>query len=108
MAVQLFEIPLLPGPQLFPIDLRGVTYRLKLFYRRDPGPGWMLDIYSSEGQPILCGTPLIPGIDLLAPYPYLEIGVVLFADTEVPPGDPISYASLGTTTRLYYAFNDGS
>lgn len=108
MALQLFEIPLLTGPQVFPIEIRGVTYRIKLSYRPDPGPGWLLDIYQSDFTPLLCGTPLLPLVDLLEPYPFLNIGVALFIDSEEPPDAPLPYEAIGTTTRLYYAFNDGT
>jgi hypothetical protein len=108
MAIQLFEIPLTRGPQLFGTTIRNRNLRLKLTYRPDPGPGWLLDIYDDAEVPILCGTPLVPATDLLAPYPFLNIGVRLFVLSDGQEDADLTYDAIGTSAHLYYAFDDGS
>lgn len=123
MAV--FEIPLIASPQTFSITLVGATYTMSLNYRKanagvldaptgaDPNvagavidtnnlDNWVLDISDSAGNPMIFGIPLIPGIDLLGQYAYLNIGGQL---TVAVSGDPVAvpdYAGLGTSSKMLF------
>lgn len=81
-----YEIPLSPEPQSLSIVLAGKEYRLTVRWFEAPEGGWLLDIDDAEtGQAIVHGIPLVVGLDLLAPYEYLNFGGALVVDSELPP-----------------------
>lgn len=95
-----YEIPLTPGPQMFAMDIAGVTYRFRFLYLDVPEAGWIMDISDSAGAPLACGIPLVTGTDLLGQYAYLDIGAVMqVVSDEVPDAAP-TYGALGTTSHL--------
>jgi hypothetical protein len=100
MAV--YEIPLSPRPQSFSITFpNGVTYVLRLIYLFTPDDCWLLDISDAQGNPIVCGIPLVTGADLLAQYAYAGFGCKMFVTTD---GDPMAvprFFNLGITAHLY-------
>jgi hypothetical protein len=106
MAV--YEIPLIDPPQLFSISLNGVTYELRVLWRevRDPDGnqlgGWTLDIVGEDGVTILVGIPMLPGLDLLAQYAYLNIGGQLFVQNDSDWTQPPTFGDLGKTSHLYF------
>jgi hypothetical protein len=95
------EIPLSPDNQIFSIDLAGVTYRLTVLWNT-PAAVWVLDIADILDNPILQGIPLVTGVDLLSPYPYLNFGGKLIAQTDNVPDVPPTYNDLGITGHLYF------
>ena len=98
--MQSFEIPLTPVPQTFNVSLVGVLYQFTLQWR-DPA-GWFLDIADSNGNAIVSGIPLVTGVDLLAPYGYLNFQFQLWVKTDAADAPP-TYTNLGSTSHLYVA-----
>lgn len=100
MAV--FEIPLSPQPQTLAATFpNGVSYNMRLIYLFTPNDCWELDIDDADGNPIVCGIPLITGADLLEQYAYLGFGCRMFCTTD---GDDFAvprFYNLGTTAHLY-------
>ena len=95
-----YEIPLTPEPQTFSISLAGSLYVLTLKWNNFAGY-WVLDIANPQSAPILCGLPLLPSIDILAPYSYLNFGFQLFCATDDDPTAVPTFANLGVTSHLY-------
>ena len=95
-----YIVPLTPEPQAFDVVLAGVSYRLTVRWCGAPEGGWMLDLADAEGAPLVAGIPLVTGADLLAPYPDLAIGGMLwlYATDDLPPG----YDGLGGTVQLIF------
>lgn len=97
------EIPLTPQPQAFNVALGDTTYRLRFGVANVEEGGWFMDIGDPvSGAFIVCGIPLVTGVDLLAPYAYLGIGGALFVVTAGIPAQVPGYADLGVTSKLYY------
>ena len=96
-----YLVPLVPSQQYFNITLAGVTYTMRLIYCDDPSEGWILDIGDVNGNPILCGTSLKSGVNLLHQYEYLNFGgglaVVLGGDIT-----SVGYTDLGVNAQLYF------
>lgn len=123
-----FQIPLVASPQTFTITLAGVTYTMTLMYHSAYGAvsgapvgvdqdvptstidtndldGWATDIADASNNPILCGIPLIPGIDLLYQYAYLGFGGSLVVSVDGNPDAVPDFVGLGTTGKLYFVTN---
>ncbi len=102
----MFEIPLQAGNQTFLVTLGTVAYTLAIIWR-DPA-GYFLDIADSQGNPIVGGIPLLPGVDLLGQYAYLAIGGSPGAGTLTVVSDGVdplvapTYDNLGTGSHLYW------
>lgn len=100
MAV--FRIPLVAAPQRFTITLGGVEYNLRFQYRDAPNAGWIMDVYTINGDPIICGQPLITGADLLGQFKYLGIAGGMLVLSDANPSLVPTFESLGVTSHLYY------
>jgi hypothetical protein len=62
----IFEIPTSPAPRTMQVAFpNGQTYSLRLIYLFTPDDCWMIDIADEFGNPIVCGIPLVAGVDLL-------------------------------------------
>lgn len=96
-----YEIPLSPNPQVFAIELNGVTYSLNLYWN-EAFQCWMLDINASDGTPIINGIPVITGTDLLSQYGYLNFGGSLIAQTDHNAPAVPTLDNLGSTGHLYF------
>ena len=94
-----YEIPLSPYPQTFEITLGKVDYIINLQWC-DPANAWKIDISDINGTNILCGIPLVTGIDLLQPYAYLNFGGSLVAQTDHDINAVPTYDNLGTVGHL--------
>lgn len=96
----LAEIPLTPVSQTFQVTLANTTYAMAVTWR-DPY-GWFLDIATPQGVKLVSGLPLVAGIDLLEPYPFLGFGgsLVVLSDGDLT-ADP-TLTSLGVTTHLCF------
>lgn len=99
---QLFEIPLTANPQTFDIVLSRVAYQLTLIYRDAPDAGWLLDIADDQGNPLICGMPLITGTDLLGQFRYVGINGMLVVGSDGNPDAVPDFADLGSSSHLYF------
>ncbi|MGC4125013.1 phage baseplate plug family protein [Enterobacter sp.] len=98
MTVQ--EIPLTPDNQRFSIALGGKSWHMRLLWR--DVAGWVLDLFDADNEPVITGVPLVPGVNLLAQYPYLPFDGVLAVGTVTgAPEYPTQY-NLGTAAKFYY------
>lgn len=96
-----YEIPLSPEPQKFSIELAGVSYNLNLSWN-EVVSAWVVDIADRNENPILRGIPLVGNVDLLEPYPYLNFGGQLIAQTDNDIEVPPTFNNLGSTGHLYF------
>ena len=94
-----FKIPLIQEAQKFNIILNNVTYLLRLQWNTK-SQAWVLDILTETESPLVSGIPLVPGVDLLGQYSYLNFGGQLIATSESP--SPVSYSNLGISGQLYF------
>lgn len=119
-----YEVPLIASPQAFSIQLGGTTYNLVFLYHTanagfitapvgiatNDGSqidtnvigGWVLDINDIRNQPIVCGIPLVTGIDLLYQYKYLGFGGSLVVSSDGSPTTVPTFTNLGTISHLYF------
>lgn len=115
MAV--FEIPLQPFSEKFQISIGSITYGIRTLWNV-PAQCWMIDIYDGADVPILTGTPLVTGADLLAQYQYLHLGntfqpgssdiqfVVVTTGIGRSPDEIPIQTNLGTDGKLFYVTED--
>ena len=78
------------------------TYTMRLAFANVDQGGWFFDLGDQDGNPLLCGQPLVTGADLLAQYGYLGIGGKLFVATDGDLGAVPTFDGLGVTSRLYF------
>jgi len=100
MATQ-YEIPTTPESQTFTAKLGNYVYSVNLYFC-PPANVWVIDLADDANNPILSGIPLITGIDLLAPYTYLNFGGQLIALTDSSSEIPPTQENLGTTGHLRF------
>lgn len=96
-----FEIPLSPEPQRFSISLVGTTYQMAVHWCR-PSNCWILDIATSDGEPLLSGVPLITGANLLSQFGYVGIPGALVVQTDHDADAVPTFDNLGKTGHLYF------
>ena len=97
-----FEIPLKPQAQTLSVKFpNGNTYTLRLLYQFNADDCWELDIGDANGDPIVCGIPLVTGCDLLAQYAYLGFGCSLFVTTDGDRDATPKWFNLGVTSHLW-------
>jgi hypothetical protein len=108
MVQTVVEIPTISGQNFKEkITLSGVEYTL-VFQWNQVSNCWILDIYDTTGLiPILRGTPLITGADLLNQYLYLDIAVSggLLVETLAvghSPDEVPTFTNLGSDGHLFY------
>ena len=103
MTMQYFEIPLSPGkPTDFSVTLSGVPYQMSLRWRDNDQAGWVLDIFDINAQDLVCGIPLVTGLDLLMQYKYLGIQGSLVVLTDGDTWAAPTFDNLGTASHLYF------
>jgi hypothetical protein len=92
------KIPITPKAQKLPVTILGTLYVFILNWSV-VDDCWMLDITDSSYTLFLSGLPLILNTNLLYPYYYLNLGFVLFvqSDNDIRP----SYSNLGSIANLY-------
>lgn len=100
--MSIYEIPLTPDPQSFTITLGGIEYRLTVQYRNTDQGGWVLDIADNAGNPIIQGTPMVTGCNLLAQYRHLGFTGGLYVQTTDNPDAVPTFDNLGTDAHLYW------
>lgn len=100
--MSVYEIPLRPQPQEILVQFpNGTNYQLRLIYQFTPNDCWLLDISDADGNPILCGVPLVTGADLLAQYAYLGFGCSLYCTTDGNTFSVPRFYNLGRTAHLW-------
>lgn len=101
MAV-ISEIPLSATPQTFTFAMNDVNYLFRLIYCDVPEGGWLMDISKTDKTPIVCGIPLVPGVDLLAQYAYIGFGGQLRVVNDNDPSAAPAFDQLGSTAHLLW------
>lgn len=96
-----YEVPLIASPQKFAISLAGVPYNLTVHWCA-PGGYWCLDIADVDSVNVLCGIPLVTGIDLLEQFAYLSFGGELRVETDFDLNAPPTSSNLGSQSHLYF------
>jgi hypothetical protein len=96
-----FLIPLQPTNQVVQVTLGGTLYALTLRWN-EMNEAWTLDIADSNNNPIVTGIAVITGVDLLAPYGYLNFGGQLIAQTANDTNAVPTMATLGSSGNLYF------
>lgn len=102
-----FEVPLVAAtPQTLSVTVLGTTYGLSLVWNdqelQDGTAGtWEISIAASDGTPLVNSIPLVPGIDLLEQYGYLDFGFQLFAQSDNDANAVPQWATLGVSDHLY-------
>lgn len=91
-----YEIPLTAQAQRFAVDILGRTCTVRVQYAVADQGGWFLDITDESGTDLVCGVPLVSGVDLLAQHRHLGLGVKLWM-TATP-----TYAELGASAKLIF------
>jgi hypothetical protein len=103
MTLTNYQIPLINEPQIFEMNLAGVTYILTCKWNDQPDAGWILDIADELSNPIVANIPLITGADLLDGLEYLGLGGSLFVLTAgASPFDVPTLQNLGSDSNLYF------
>lgn len=96
-----YEVPLTSESQTFSIEMAGKSYTITVVWNESANV-WVLDFADALGVPLLRGIPLVANVDLLEPYPYMNFGGSLIAQTDSSPNTPPSYDNLGSSGRLYF------
>lgn len=96
-----YEIPTAPRAERFTISLAGVAYQLTLYWCA-PTNSWVLDIADAGGAPLVCGIPVVPGIDLVAQHQHLGFGGQIIAVVDGDAAAVPNYSGMGTTGHLYF------
>jgi hypothetical protein len=88
--------------------LDGIRVQFSTYTNRENNV-WYLDIRDVDGAPLVLGIALVPGLDLLFPYRYLELppGILFVVDQSgVPQTDPTLSAFINGDAGLFYATAD--
>jgi hypothetical protein len=102
--VDVYEIPLKPAPERFGVSLPGLSLTFRITWRNRGGAGWVLDLETEDGVPLVSGLPLVTGTDLLAQHKHLGIpGGLFVVSSGAHADDEPTFTGLGTDQRLYYA-----
>jgi len=102
------EIPMQPGNQLYRVQLAGKSYYIRQMWNAvDPfatqGGCYYIDIGNADTNTILiAGLALVPTLDLLGQFAYLEFGGSIVVTSDHNAGDHVTYAGLGTTSHVYF------
>lgn len=97
---QVLELPLNPYPETFSVTISNVAYNGRTLWNV-PLQTWVMSLEDSSNNPIISNIPLIPGVDLLQQFKYLNLGVMLQASVDHDASAVPSYAGLGSTGHLY-------
>lgn len=98
--MQFNEIPLSPDNQQFRILLGDKIYTLRIIWRELAG--WIMDVMDSGGTPLLCGVPLLSGVNLLQQYPHAGIVGRLIITTDKGAPDEPDKTNLGRNSHLIF------
>ena len=99
--IELIEIPVTPTPAAtFEIDLDGAPYRWRVRWN-ERDLAWYADILGLDNDVDLKGLKLVPGVDLLGPAAFGELGQLIIFDNEEILSEP-TFEGFGDRFRLYY------
>jgi len=96
-----FKIPFANVPQLFSIELGGVSYRVANRWNPAAEGGWFLDIYDSEERPVLMNLPLVTGTDLFSQHKHLGLPGALIVYTDGDEGSLPTLETLGGDSNVW-------
>lgn len=99
MAV--YRIPLSSNQQIFEIDLKSKTYRLRNYFNKFMGT-WCIDLMDENGKDIIKCQPLVTGSNIFDQYRYLGIGGIFLVLTDGDYDHLPDLDELGTTTNVYF------
>lgn len=93
----------------FSAALGDAIYQMKLAWCNAQEGSWVLDIADNSFNALICGIPLVAGVDLLAQYRYLNIGGggYLFVLTDGDKFAPPTKDNLGLNGHLMWQPFDG-
>lgn len=102
----IFEVPTRSVDQSLRISLAGKTYVFRIYWNRF-SLVWVLDIASEATVPLVSGIPLVTGVNLLSPFPYLNVGGGLYVQTDGSPDTVPGPLDLGVSGHLYFVPDNG-
>jgi hypothetical protein len=113
MSISNYLIPLVSTPQMFTINLAGISYNMTCKWNNAQDSdgnyaGWALDISDSNNNPLACNIPLITGADCLSGLEYLGIQGSLIAFTSGDPTAVPTFTNLGSDSNLYFQTSVGN
>ena len=100
--MQLYEIPLSPVAQRFPILLNGMRLHITMAWRNVGGAGWVIDLHDMADAPIVQGIPLVTGADLLAQFKHLGIPGGIFASTDGDMDAVPTFTNIGIDSHVWF------
>lgn len=100
MSTTPYLIPLQPTNQRVQLTGAGVVYTLTLRWN-EMAEAWVLDIGDANNNPLVSGIAVVTGVDLIAPYDYLDFGFQLIAQTTNDATAVPTMTNLGTVGNLY-------
>ena len=96
-----YEIPLKAEGARFTIALGARSYQVTVRWN-SVSSAWVLELASESGQALVQGIPLVTGVDLLAPFAYLNFGGSLYVQTDHDIDAEPTVDNLGSTSHLYF------
>lgn len=90
----------------FLIGLEEIQYTFTVHWNVTAS-AYFLDIYSATNSVDIKGIKLVPGIDLLAPYPINDLGSMYLIDYSGNDSEA-TFDSLGSTHQLLYTPTDAT
>jgi hypothetical protein len=101
------EIPLQPSQnQFLQTTLNGITFGLQVTWRdATNNPGWVLDLFDSNDNPLVRGMPLVTGADLMEQHQADVPGGFpgqLWVQSDFDPQAIPTFDNLGVTSHLYF------
>jgi len=88
-------------PKTFSIEIAGTTYQISFTYRNITEGGWIVGIDDTNGNNLVDGIPLVPGVDLLDQYAYLDFGFQLWCAVDADPAAAPAFSDLGIASHVY-------
>lgn len=96
-----YELPLNPYPETFSVSIGNVNYRCQTRWNQHLA-AWVLSVRDTSNASVLENLPLVPGVDLMGQFQYLEIckgmAVVLEGTSG---GDYPKYSDLGSSAHVF-------
>jgi hypothetical protein len=91
------QLQTIQGSQTFNTSIKGVNYNFSIIWR---GTQYCLNLLDTNKNPIITGIALVPGMDLLGPYQYLNLGFGLSVSTTSDPTHEMTYTDLGSISQI--------
>lgn len=94
-----YQIMIKSMPQYFYITINQIIYQFKIYWCETEYGGWVIDIYSGSGEPLVTGVAICCDTDIMQQYKHVcpfEL-ICLSGNTYGP-----NQGQLGNTHALYY------